>query len=190
MKLPFVLFFSLITLLSYSQGFKSGVFAGLTASQIDGDELEGYSKVGIQAGIYSRYSFSEQWFSKLEIKFIQKGSLKSVKDNPQLNFKVKLNYLELPISLNYLYKEHFVFGIGLAYAQLLTAQVEDGAGVVDGNQLNYRDYDFNIIIPLQYFINEHLWADVRFAYSINSIKNDGFNKQWNNLLSLSIGYEF
>ncbi|MCC7507153.1 MAG: hypothetical protein IT259_17735, partial [Saprospiraceae bacterium] len=33
------------------QRFKAGIIAGLTASQIDGDESAGYHKVGLQGGL-------------------------------------------------------------------------------------------------------------------------------------------
>ena len=190
MKNIFLLSFILLSYFLSAQGFKGGLIIGGTASQVDGDQWTGYHKVGLQAGVYSRYDFDDKWAFLTEIKYIQKGSSKTVKDNPQANFRVSLSYVEVPFILNYKLKNNITFGAGLSYGQLLNAEVDDSGGTISRDQLDYRNYDINSIIQFKYNINEQLWADIKFAYSISSIKEDDYNKQWNNLFAFGIGYEF
>jgi len=190
MKNIFLFSFLLLSYFINAQGFKGGVILGGTASQVDGDQWTGYHKVGLQAGIYSRYNFNESWGFLTEIKYIQKGSLKTVKDNPQANFRISLSYIELPFLLNYKLKENITLGAGLSYGRLIHAEVDDAGGTIPEDQLNYRKYDINSIIQFKYNVNKHLWVDIKFAYSLNSIKEDNYNKQWNNLFAFGLGYEF
>jgi hypothetical protein len=189
MKTILIILLFLIVHQSYSQGFKGGVLVGLTASQVDGDDWAGYSKVGFQGGAYSRYLFNEEWALVVELKFIQKGSLRTVKDNPEAYFKIALSYIDIPVFINYTLKKHFVFGLGVSYGQLMNASVDDGYGSVEESQLAYKNYDINIVGQTKYLFNDHIWLDLKFAYSIVTIKDDG-TYQWNNLFSLGLGYEF
>ncbi len=173
----------------FSQGFKGGIIAGVVVSQVDGDAYAGYHKVGFQGGIYTRYKFSESWSLYSELKFIQKGSSQTNKDDPYSNFKIKLSYIDLPFILNYQYNKKIVFGAGLSYGALMSAEVQDGAGIVDRKQLFYHNYDVNFIAQVKYILNEHLWLDLKGAYSIIYI-TDVSPRQFNNLISFTLGYEF
>jgi len=173
----------------YSQGFKGGIIVGFVASQVDGDAYAGYHKVGFQGGVYTRYKFNEKWSLYNELKFIQKGSSQTNKDDPYSDFKIKLNYIDLPFILNYQYNKKFIFGAGLSYGVLMSAEVQDGAGIVDQNHLPYLNYDANLIIQIKYVLNEHLWLDLKGAYSVIYI-TDVSPRQFNNLISFTLGYEF
>ncbi len=184
-----VLLLLLSSQLIYSQGFKGGLIGGLVVSQVDGDAYAGYHKIGIQGGIYSRYIFNKSWSLYNELKFIQKGSNQTNKDDPYSDFKIKLNYIGLPFILNYQYNDKFIFGAGLSYGILMSAEVQDGAGIVDQEHLSYHNYDANLIIQIKYTLNEHLWIDVKGSYSIIYITDEA-PRQFNNLISFSLGYEF
>lgn len=181
--------FILVSYFLNAQGFNGGIIAGFTASQVDGDQWTGYNKVGLQAGVYSRYHFNEDWVFLIEIKYIQKGSLKTFKEDPLANFRISLSYVELPLLLNYNLNEKITFGGGFSYGHLLSAQVDDAGGTIGQDHLNYRKSDINLISQFKYHINEHLWADIKFAYSLGSIKDEYYNRQWNNLFAFGIGYE-
>lgn len=172
----------------FSQGFKGGLFGGMTFSQVDGDQWAGYNKVGLQVGAYSRFLLNDEWSFVAELKYIQKGSIHSDKENPYSYFRIKLNYMEIPLLLNYQLNEHFAFGGGFAYGQLMNGKVDDASGTVSEEQLVYKNMDINAIAQFKYLFNEHLWADIKFAYSVVYITNES-PRQFNNLISFSIGYE-
>ena len=172
----------------FSQGFKGGLMGGMVVSQIDGDQIEGYHKAGLQTGIYTQYLFNDQWSIVMEIKYIQKGSLHTDKDNPYSYFRIKLNYIELPFLLEYKLNKSFIFGAGLAYGNLLSAKVDDASGSIVSQQLSYKKTDVNIVGQVKYAFNEHYWIDLKMAYSILPITNQS-PFQFNNLISFGIGYE-
>lgn len=187
MKTYFFIASILMSQLAFSQAFKAGIFAGLVSSQVDGDKSEGYHKMGFQAGAFSKYVFNEQLFLNTELKYIQKGSKHSdAKDN--LYFTIQLNYVEVPVLIQYQVNEHFVFGGGLSYAYLLKANVDDPFGAVPQDYLVYKEYDMNVLAQMKYLLGEHFWVDFKFAYSILYITKES-PRQFNNLLSVSFGYE-
>lgn len=189
MKHKLLLILSVLTLLSFSQGFKGGVLAGFVSSQVDGDAYAGYNKAGLQVGAYSKFNFNKRWFLLNELKYIQKGSNQTFKDDPGLNFKIKLSYIEVPFIIGYQLNRKFSVGTGLSYAVLLDAEVDANGSLLTKDELNYNNSDVNLLLHLKYQFNEHFWFDTKFGYSILPII-DSSPRQFNNLVSASFGYEF
>lgn len=179
----------LATQSSFSQGFKGGLLTGVVVSQVDGDNFDGYHKFGFQLGAYTEFDLNEKWGLLVELKYIQKGSNKTDKKDPYNDFRISLNYIDLPVLLNYKYNEKLTFGTGLSYGYLMNAEVQDGAGIVDGDYLTYHKYDINAVLQIKYRLAEHIWIDLKGAYSVMYI-NDIYPRHSNNLISFGIGYQF
>ena len=60
--------------------FHFGVSAGVIASQIDGDELNGFHKFGYQVGLMSGYSFNDAHWFVLDLQYGTYGSKKKDED--------------------------------------------------------------------------------------------------------------
>jgi len=60
--------------------FHFGVSAGVIASQVDGDELNGFHKFGYQVGLLSGYSFSDAHWFVLDLQYGTYGSKKKDED--------------------------------------------------------------------------------------------------------------
>ncbi|MEL6133910.1 MAG: hypothetical protein AAFR59_11155 [Bacteroidota bacterium] len=58
-----------------AQNFKGGLSLGLNGSQVDGDGLAGFRKIGIAGGLYLQYPVSELVDVQLEILYSPLGSL-------------------------------------------------------------------------------------------------------------------
>ena len=54
-KLLFSLFF-LTSIISLSQNFNAGWFAGISTTQVSGDELSGFNKIGPCIGLYINHN--------------------------------------------------------------------------------------------------------------------------------------
>ncbi len=188
MKIKLVVIVLFVVQIGFSQEFKGGLLGSVVLSQIDGDNSSGYKKFGFSIGAYTRFLFSEKWNLAVELKYIQKGSLHTSKEDPYSYFKVQLDYIEVPILLNYQLNENIVFGAGFAYGQLINARVEDSGGIVHEVQTDYNNIDLNMMGQVKYLFNEHLGIDLRMAYSLLYITNHS-PYQFNNLLSLGIVYE-
>ena len=80
--------FICFSFLSFSQNFKGGVIAGISTSQVSGDNLGGFNKAGIFLGLFTELPISNISNIKMEMNYIQKGS-----NNPKMlenSFTAKL----------------------------------------------------------------------------------------------------
>ena len=58
-----------------SQSFDGGLLAGLTTSQISGDNLGGFNKLGVAIGFFTQRNISEKSKLKFELSYFQKGPI-------------------------------------------------------------------------------------------------------------------
>lgn len=79
-----------------AQRFKAAALAGINLSQIDGDNLYGFNKLGVTAGGRLSYANSKSVDLALEMLYSQRGSAVRVFNNNPGD-KISLNYLELPL---------------------------------------------------------------------------------------------
>lgn len=90
----------LLLILSGAKGqvFDGGIRAGLTASEVSGDNLSGPARLGWYASTFTSLQINEYSNLMLEIMYIQKGS-RSVpaEKNNFYEYKFYLQYVEIPI---------------------------------------------------------------------------------------------
>ena len=107
-KLKFYLFIFFFPFCLCSQNFNSGIICGLSLSQVSGDQLSGFNKIGPRLGLY--VSREINWYKiNLELQYLSKGSRETINysehnnyiDNLNYNFindyNLKLNYIGIPI---------------------------------------------------------------------------------------------
>lgn len=78
------------------QRFKAMAIIGANASQIDGDNLYGFNKLGISAGGRLSYANDKNIDYALEMLYSQRGSSVKIFNNEDGD-KISLNYIEIPI---------------------------------------------------------------------------------------------
>ncbi len=206
MKKIIILFlFVIVPLWSISQNFDGGIFAGLTTTQVDGDRFSGYNKAGMLFGGFVKNKLSKTLGAQLEIKYIQKGSRKEIKPDKgdYTYYKMKLSYAEVPVLLNYYYKDKFIIEAGLAVGYLISSYEEgsqDGSTVVEiypDDSRPFKNIELSGLAGMNYLISENFIANFRFSYSIFPIRDHPGNQtyyfdrgQYNNLLSFALYYQF
>ena len=80
MKKIFVFF--LFSFLCVSQNFNAGIIGGISTSQVSGDGLSGFNKIGPRIGLYVNREIS--WLSiQLELQYITKGSKKIINESDE-----------------------------------------------------------------------------------------------------------
>ncbi len=179
----------------FSQTFGGGVMAGLSASQLDGDNWGGYSKAGLNFGIYTNTALNKYVDAQLEIRYVQKGSKSDTKDK-SVYYLSKLNYVELPLFLKYRFLDKFSANIGLA-AGYLQSSTEDKDGVGDlPADPEFNKFEFSGLAGVEYEIIKNFYFNVRFNYSILPVRSHPGDQtffldkgQYNNVLTFSIHYQ-
>lgn len=198
-KLLLSIFLLLFISYSFAQkpdGFHAGLFGGLVASQVDGDNYAGYNRLGLQFGGFSNFKFDNVWGAQFEIKYIQKGS-KFQSQKTGTFFEVKLDYVEVPILFNYQFDEKMYFEAGLGVAYLIkSAEDRDGSGFTEYDP-PFETYEINSIIGFNYILSSRIIGNVKYSYSILPIRpNPGNQVYWgergsyNNLVSAALYFKF
>ena len=195
-KYIIIVIISIISVTIYAQKFNGGVLGGLSASEVSGDRLEGPNKAGAYAGFFVNRYFSTRSSVQLELDFIQKGSSENPdSSNNFTKYRLKLNYVEMPIHYKYDFHERGTLEVGLALGFLVydTEKINDREDDVSGNEFDRIDFSFNIG---GYFrIIDNLLINVRYSNSILPIRphiggatwktNKG---QYNEVLSFTLHY--
>src|SRR5438132_954255 len=136
--LGLVIFISLALPVS-SQRFSAALTGGLNAAQIDGDDLAGFDKVGISAGLKAIILFDSPLSLNMEFLYNEKGSRPDIFNpgyDPDIN--ITLKYADLPVYIAYgdwwqeadQYYKVSVLG-GLISGRMLSASTHSFTGVYD-----------------------------------------------------------
>jgi hypothetical protein len=195
-KIVYIILFILPAMAVSSQKFDAGLLAGLSTSQVDGDWMGGFHKVGIKAGGFVNRKIGEHLHVQFEIEFIQKGSRMPLTNDGQF-YLMRLNYAEVPLMINYSLGKKWNIEAGAAFATLLSALEEDQAGEIT-NAPPFHRYDYLACAGGNYFITAHLIFNARYSYSVATIraKNESYayfyspHGQYNAVLAFSLAYSF
>jgi len=115
-----------------AQVFKAGVTAGPTFSQIEGDVVAGFYKVGFQAGVIADVYISEKFSWGLEILYSKRGSASAFNPTTQMgDFKIKMDYVEIPLLIKYADVNKMSVYVGGSFNRLLSASIIDQFGNED-----------------------------------------------------------
>jgi hypothetical protein len=204
LKIFLVAFFLLVVTLNVDAQFiKGALIFGTNISQIDGDEVYGFKKIGFNIGASAIVPFSNKWAISIENIYSQKGAYQKPQyaDSISGEYRIKLNYVEVPVLVHYTDKNIFTVGAGLSWGRLVKVDEWE-----HGNKTNtslssgtYSQNDINILADLRFRIWKKLKFNIRYAYSIPKIRtrehsdlsgDTWIRKQYNNLVSFRLIYVF
>ena len=151
-----------------SQNFDAGIIAGITSSQISGDNLAGFNKLGAQIGAYINYPLNKTKNLQLGIQYIQKGSKKPYSENSTETYIFDLHYIEVPLTMNYRIRELIHLEAGLASGYLFTYKEQDEIGEL--NREKPYSLSLDLVIGVQYQIKKNIKSNLRYAHSITPIR--------------------
>lgn len=178
------------------QNFEGGVLLGLTASQIDGDNYRGYNKVGLQGGGWVRRMFTYTVGGQMELRYVQKGALKTNTVKDPTYSRTALHYVDIPLMVQYVYNERIVLELGLDPEVLMKARLEDENGVIPIPDPTYNRFTMSAVAGLGYRFLEVFSAHFRFNYSILPIRAHPSGQtyllnrgHYSNVLSFAVYYQ-
>ncbi len=189
----------------HAQVIKGAVLAGMNLTQVDGDEIYGFNKVGINLGAAAIVPFADKWEASIETIFSQKGSYQGPHNNDSLTgeYRLRLNYLEVPVLVHFNDKNKVIFGAGFSWGRLVNIEEYEHGNRVESTTLNngpYSKNDYNALVDLRFRIYKQLKFNVRYAYSLKKIRtrvytppfsNDSWTRdQYNNFWTFRLIYIF
>jgi hypothetical protein len=181
-------------------------FAGFNACQIHGDNAAGYKKFGVNAGVIVNAVLTKKTSLDIGFGFTQKGARKNqdVENGDYTFFRVNLNYIEVPILLNYKLNEKYFLTAGPSIAYLINYSEDTEIGNWNG-VYPFNPLEFGVNIGLGRTIKDNWQIEVRSGNSFLPVRNYGiaanniffpnavarfFNKGlYNNILSVSVLYQ-
>lgn len=195
----FLLF--LLPAMLLAQEFNAGVFGGLNASQIDRDGYGGYTKLGLNGGVFVNREFTDHFYWQLEIKYSARGSYYlNLKDYVVADYvRTHFRYFELPLSVHYLHADKFQFELGFSPDVLISFSAYDEYRnelpqdePLGGN----RRFGLNAFAGFHYWTRANLGIGLRFSYSLIPYGlREGAAVRYldsgyfHNVLSLSLAYK-
>jgi hypothetical protein len=198
-----LIFFISFGTIKAQSSFNSGFQLGLNATQVTGDQIAGFHKAGIFAGIFVNHKAGSLGDFQLEINFTQKGSRKNAKPDEGIydSYLMRLNYIAVPLLYRFNLKEPLSIDVGLEVAYLINAKEKDINGWVEPDKSvpYFKDFDFSIFAGLGVHINDKLRFIFRYSYSIVPIRprppgNYYYGYwdagQYNEVLTASLQYQF
>jgi hypothetical protein len=191
-----------------AQRIQGAIIAGGNLSQVDGDEIFGFNKLGFNGGLGAVVPFGKNFQFSIETLYSQKGSYQG----PQYEdtdtagnvttgeYKVNLSYLEVPVMLLYNDKDVITGGVGFSYGRLVRVREYEHGQRIETTALNDGPYDrndFSVLADIRFRIFRQFKLNLRYTYSLAKIRTREYENllgdtwtrdQFNNTISLRLIY--
>lgn len=185
----FILFTFFSSLVTYSQDFKLILTAGLNASQVNGDKLAGFDKLGFHAGAGILRNVGKRGSIQFELLYAEKGSKDISTDiDPIQDTLFRFNYIEIPLMYNYAIKPFLRVQLGPYTGVLIKASFDNGYQIFDRTN-DLRKMDYGLTGGLDYRFYNQFSVSLRISQSMLDI-NKTFERYFNLVSSLGIRYTF
>ena len=186
-----VFLFLLLPLVGFGQGFGGGLYAGISTTQVTGDNIGGFNKVGAWGGGFTDYRFTPRSTLQLELSFIQKGSRQApTVKNDGILYVHNQNILEIPVLYKWYGIKNMSIEMGLQ-AGIILSTVERGNTIpTTTNNPLFKPAEFSGAAGLSYYFwKNKIEVNMRYANSILSLKG---NRDWwmNHVFAFSVRYWF
>ena len=179
------------------QNINAGLFGGITASQVDGDAYSGFNKLGLTGGAFVNRHINYNIFWQVEVKYVIRGVYKGLEENDPTLYRSGYHYVEVPLSVHYLYNEQIQLELGTSPEVLVTTRIADENGVID--PVNYPDnrrIGLSVFGGFCYWFNANTGVGIRYTYSAIPFRDP---QEWNHpryrgyyhkVISLTAAYRF
>lgn len=173
-RLLLIVILILAARVGFSQVFKGEVIGGFNLSQVDGDEVFGFTKPGFQAGVGVVTPLYKNWSVSLETIYNQKGSKLKPQFNDSLDgsYKLFLNYVEVPLMIQYTDKDVVSAGAGISWGRLVKVEEFRDGYRVDSVTLESGVFDrddWMAFGDVRVRVYKNLILNLRYSYSIDKI---------------------
>ncbi len=187
------------------------LIGGMNTTNVQGDDVFGFKKFGLNAGAAAIMPFSDKWSITLETSYTQKGSYHkeggrgmNYQERHDYNqYKLILNYVEVPVLVHYEDRKWIRVGAGFSYARLVEVKEwEDHIRIATTTLANgpYSLNDYSALLDLVFPIYQQLKFNFRYTFSLAMIREreyqnvsagqEKIRKQYNQTLSFRLMWVF
>lgn len=203
-----IIAFTVLSSTAGAQQFMGAVMGGMNLSQVDGDEVYGFKRIGGHIGLAAILPIKSKWDITLETVFNQKGAYEGEQYQDslfgvQLNGKydLRLNYVEVPLTAHFTDKQKYTVGAGFSYGRLVSSKETEHNGAIPpySDSVAFNKNDYCVLVDFQIRVWKQLKFNVRYSYSMvpirtrtyidpYGIKDPNVRKQYNNMLTFRLVY--
>ncbi len=154
-----------------AQRFEGTIECGMSGSQVSGDELSGFNKGGLLAGIGVCYPIMERTQLILKLLYLQKGSRKPTdsENNDYTYYLLRLNYIEAPVLIRHSFNRRLYGEIGPSIAYLVKSSEQDENGEIPYRRA-FKKMDFSLNANLGFAFSTALDVRVSFWQSVLPVR--------------------
>jgi hypothetical protein len=163
-----------------------GVKAGINAASVNvnpGQDLE--SKIGLHVGGLAHIHISQHFAIQPELVFSMQGGQNEDNDD----VKLKLNYINIPVLAQYMFKDGFRLQTGPQIGILLSSEVKINDVEIDVDD-TYKNIDFSWAFGAGYLFKSGFGVDARYNLGISDITETDANKAKNSVFQVGVFYQF
>lgn len=200
-----------------AQRFIGFVAAGANFSQIEGDDVHGFTRVGANGGLGVALPLNRKqtWQLSVELLYSQKGSRKSCSPgyfdtlnyapsmfndidvnkpfNPKMKCNIALDYVQIPLLIHY--EEMYsgcTFGVGFAWSRLVRAhEVYNGfTRTINARSGHYKKSDWSVIADINIRLYKGLNLNFRYEYSLVPVRKTLFEYRRNDGSTLAETHKY
>ncbi len=166
-----------------------GVKAGANFSTINTESSAPNwgSRAGVHAGLLAHIHLNNKWAVQPELVYSVQGSKNRVGDETQVN---NLNYLNVPVLIQYMFNNGFRLQTGPQLGFLLNANTKIVNGTHTTNTDLYNKTDFSWSFGGGYLSNTGFGIDARYNLGLTDVYKPGAMKESNGVFQLGLFYMF
>ncbi len=165
--------------------FNGGLIGGATASQIHGDGIGGFNKLGVNLGATLEIGRAGKNNIQIGLVYNQKGSKKppNATAGDYTTWRYRFTYIDLPLTISYTYRFMDIL-VGIQPSVLIAAE-EDFYGVGwDPTGLPIKPYELSAVLGVRTMYSAHSYVFIRLSQSIMAIaprpENPVGTARWDN----------
>ena len=179
-----------LSALSNAQSVRWGVKAGANFSNINAQSSEASwgSRTGVHVGLLAHIHLNKNWAIQPELLYSMQGAKSTVAGDETQT--INLNYLNVPVLLQYMFDNGFRLQTGPQLGFLMSATSKIGTGEAVKNTEFYNKTDFSWSFGAGYLSNIGLGVDARYNLGLTDTYKPGGLRETNNVFQLGLFYMF
>lgn len=166
-----------------AQNVNIGVKGGLNSFNIENENNSAFDpRFGFQAGLLGHIHVYEQLAFQPELVYSLQGAKSS-------DANIRLDYMNIPLLLQYMFENGFRIQTGPQLGFLLNAEATNGASIDVGNE--FKSVDIGLSVGASYVdAPSGFGIDARYNLGLSDISEDSDEKSTNRGLQVGIFYLF